>query len=170
MKNNCTCDRCGKETSIFKMSIFNTQELCSECKAAEELRPDFAFAREIELKYVQKKEYNFAGIGLYDYEELAKKGAFTIFCTVIEYFEKCVFPSLHHNQLSVKKNLLQFEGSDTYNAYITLEDNSKESCNTTIRKFSFENGFEKETEAFVRNVVNALTDAYLEFDNQLPFK
>jgi hypothetical protein len=35
------CNRCGKETTIHIMSMFNTEEICMDCKAAEEMRPHY---------------------------------------------------------------------------------------------------------------------------------
>jgi hypothetical protein len=35
------CNRCGKETSVHIMSMFNTEEICMDCKAAEEMRADY---------------------------------------------------------------------------------------------------------------------------------
>ena len=35
------CNRCGKETTVHIMSMFNAEEICMDCKAAEEMRPDY---------------------------------------------------------------------------------------------------------------------------------
>ncbi|HET7206525.1 MAG TPA: hypothetical protein VFI95_08095 [Terriglobales bacterium] len=35
------CQRCGKETSVHIMSMFNTEEICMDCKAVEKMRPDY---------------------------------------------------------------------------------------------------------------------------------
>lgn len=58
------CGRCFKETSVTIMSMFNTQELCLDCKDAEEKRPDYAEARKAEAEAVKRGDFNFPGIGL----------------------------------------------------------------------------------------------------------
>jgi hypothetical protein len=35
------CDRCKWPTVGFIMSMFNTEDICSKCKAQERLRPDY---------------------------------------------------------------------------------------------------------------------------------
>jgi hypothetical protein len=40
------CDRCGRETSVHVMSMFNTEEICMDCKAEEKMRPDYKDAVE----------------------------------------------------------------------------------------------------------------------------
>jgi hypothetical protein len=57
-------DRCGKETSVHIMSMFNTEEICMDCKAAEEMRPDYKDAVETDDAAIRKGAYNFPGIGL----------------------------------------------------------------------------------------------------------
>ena len=58
------CDRCGKETSVHIMSMFNTEEICMDCKAAEEQRPDYKDAVEIDNAAIRRGDYNFPGMGL----------------------------------------------------------------------------------------------------------
>ena len=58
------CERCGKETSTFIMSMFNTQMICLECEKKERQRPDFEKAREREEQEVKQGNLNFKGIGL----------------------------------------------------------------------------------------------------------
>lgn len=57
------CQRCRKETSIHIMSMFNTQEICMECKDAEEKDPRYQEAREAEEAAIRRGDYNFRGIG-----------------------------------------------------------------------------------------------------------
>ena len=57
------CNRCGKETSVHIMSMFNTEEICMDCKAAEEMRPDYKDAVATDEKAIRSGEYNFSGIG-----------------------------------------------------------------------------------------------------------
>ena len=59
-----TCDRCGKETNVYIMSMFNSDEICMECKAAEKLRPDYKAAVEADEAAIRGGNYNFRGIGL----------------------------------------------------------------------------------------------------------
>jgi hypothetical protein len=59
-----TCDRCGKETNVHIMSMFNSDEICMECKAAEKLRPDYKAAVEADEAAIRGGNYNFRGIGL----------------------------------------------------------------------------------------------------------
>ena len=73
MKNNDqNCDRCKKlETS--RMSIFNTQMLCTPCLETEKSHPIYSIAREIESIHVRLGNLNYEGLGLpADYESWAK--------------------------------------------------------------------------------------------------
>lgn len=56
--------RCGTETNATIMSMYNTEEICIDCKALEEMRPDYKGAVEIERAAVRRGDYNFPGIGL----------------------------------------------------------------------------------------------------------
>jgi hypothetical protein len=58
------CARCGKETSVHIMSMFNTEEICMDCKAAEKMRPDYKDAVETDNAAIRKGDYNFPGMGL----------------------------------------------------------------------------------------------------------
>ena len=58
------CDRCGKETSVHIMSMFNTEEICMDCKAAEEMRSDYKEAVETDNAAIRRGDYNFPGMGL----------------------------------------------------------------------------------------------------------
>lgn len=61
---NMKCQRCGKETDAFTMSMFNTDECCMECIEKEQKHPDYQKARDVEHAEVVKGNYNFPGIGL----------------------------------------------------------------------------------------------------------
>jgi hypothetical protein len=58
------CNRCGKGTDVHIMSMFNTEEICMDCKAAEEMRPDYKDAVATDEKAIRSGDYNFPGIGL----------------------------------------------------------------------------------------------------------
>ena len=36
-----TCERCGTETNVHTMSMFNTQDICMDCKDKETKHPDY---------------------------------------------------------------------------------------------------------------------------------
>lgn len=57
------CQRCGKETNLHIMSMFNTQEICMECKVIEENDPRYKVAKEAEYVAVKSGNYNYRGIG-----------------------------------------------------------------------------------------------------------
>lgn len=57
------CDRCGKKTWVTIMSMFNTQEICMDCKDKEEQHPGYEAAREAESRAVRRGDYNFHGVG-----------------------------------------------------------------------------------------------------------
>lgn len=58
-----TCARCGKNTSVHIMSVFNTDLICLECQAKERLHPKYDEARTAENNEVRKGNYNYEGIG-----------------------------------------------------------------------------------------------------------
>ena len=58
------CQRCGKETNVHILSVFNTQDVCLQCKEAEEEHPQYERARKAEDDAVRRGNYNFPGIGL----------------------------------------------------------------------------------------------------------
>ena len=71
------CDRCGKSTSTFTTSYFNTEQICIEnCKRREKAHPKYAEAVATEIKACQEGNFNFVGIGcpaeLYEPEENVK--------------------------------------------------------------------------------------------------
>ena len=57
------CDRCRRETVATIMSMFNTDELCLDCKQREEEHPRYEEARRAETEAVRRGETNFPGIG-----------------------------------------------------------------------------------------------------------
>jgi len=61
-----TCIRCQAPTNITVMSMFNTDIICSKCKAKEMAHPDFKKAMEAEHRAVRNGDFNFPGIGLPD--------------------------------------------------------------------------------------------------------
>ena len=58
------CDRCKKEMTTFKMSWFNTQNICPACQKEEQKHPDFLKAKFAVLEEERKGNLNFEGIGL----------------------------------------------------------------------------------------------------------
>jgi len=59
-----TCNRCNKETRVMTGSYFNTEMICMECDTLERAHPKFKEAQRVELEQVQKRNFNFEGIGL----------------------------------------------------------------------------------------------------------
>lgn len=62
------CDRCKQppidNTTI--MSKFNTQVICTPCKDKEKEHTDYEAACNAENQAIDKRDYNFPGIGLPD--------------------------------------------------------------------------------------------------------
>lgn len=58
------CDRCGQPTTVFRMSMFNTEMCCKDCLNAESKREDYERAREAERNEILRGNFNFKGIGL----------------------------------------------------------------------------------------------------------
>lgn len=58
-----TCDRCGKETLIHTMSMFNTDVICMDCKEREKEHPQYVDAVEADNDQIRAGNYNFPGIG-----------------------------------------------------------------------------------------------------------
>jgi hypothetical protein len=58
------CDRCGKETSVHIVSMFNTEDICMDCKAAEELARTTKDAVATDNAAIRRGDFNFPGIGL----------------------------------------------------------------------------------------------------------
>ena len=62
--DNGRCDRCNKETNCIIMSIFNTQEICMDCKDRETKNPHYKEAQKAEMEAIRQGNRNFKGIGL----------------------------------------------------------------------------------------------------------
>ena len=60
---NPICERCGKKTTAFTMSMFNEEHICMECKAKESRHPDYKKAQDAEHEAVKNGNMNFSGIG-----------------------------------------------------------------------------------------------------------
>ena len=45
------------------MSMFNTQEICMDCRKKERSHPGYEKARQVEADQVRQGNYNFQGIG-----------------------------------------------------------------------------------------------------------
>ena len=58
------CERCGREARVSIGSMFNTEQVCLDCKEREEAHPLYAEARRREAQAVRQGDYNFRGIGL----------------------------------------------------------------------------------------------------------
>lgn len=58
------CDRCHKDTNVKIVSMFNTEEICLDCKDEEKKRPDYDAAVKAEEAAVRAGDFNFKGIGL----------------------------------------------------------------------------------------------------------
>ena len=58
------CERCGKETIMYTVSMFNTQEICTECMEKEQAHPDYERAVAADRAACMSGDYNFCGIGL----------------------------------------------------------------------------------------------------------
>jgi hypothetical protein len=59
-----TCDRCGTDTTVHILSMFNTDDLCLDCKIDEALAPGYPAARAAERAAVLSGDYNFPGVGI----------------------------------------------------------------------------------------------------------
>ena len=57
------CMRCGKETNIHMMSMFNTDEICMDCKEQEKQDPRYKHAQDADIAAIRAGNYNFKGIG-----------------------------------------------------------------------------------------------------------
>ena len=57
------CDRCQGSMPFYRVSFFNTDEICPDCQAEEEAHPDFAYARAVEHTAFVAGDMNFPGIG-----------------------------------------------------------------------------------------------------------
>ena len=57
------CDRCKVASTVYTMSWFNEDHICMPCNDEEENHPDFEFAKNVEVAYTRKGNYNYPGIG-----------------------------------------------------------------------------------------------------------
>lgn len=58
------CDRCHKPLNgRHIMSMYNTDIICMDCKAAERERADYKQAQDADIMQIRSGNYNFAGIG-----------------------------------------------------------------------------------------------------------
>jgi hypothetical protein len=57
------CNRCNKKTNVWILSMFNTEEICMDCKAEEKQLPEYEKAVKADMKEIKKGNYNFQGIG-----------------------------------------------------------------------------------------------------------
>lgn len=58
------CDRCGMESLITAMSMFNTEMICVACEKKEKCHPKYQYAQEAEHAAIKSGDYNFPGVGL----------------------------------------------------------------------------------------------------------
>lgn len=58
------CQRCSKPTDVTIMSMFNTDEICLDCKDAEKQDPRYAEAVAADEAAIKSGNFNFKGIGL----------------------------------------------------------------------------------------------------------
>jgi len=58
------CQRCHAKTFATIMSMFNTEEICLDCKDAEKVRPDYDAAVKADEDAIRAGDFNFKGIGL----------------------------------------------------------------------------------------------------------
>lgn len=56
------CARCGNETNVHIMSMFNLDEICMECKEKERKHPRYREAVEADREEVLKGNYNYQGL------------------------------------------------------------------------------------------------------------
>ena len=57
------CERCGQDSRVTSMSIFNIDVICIPCKQIEEKHPMYEEARDAEMKAVLRGNMNYRGIG-----------------------------------------------------------------------------------------------------------
>ncbi|MDB4278275.1 gamma-glutamylcyclotransferase [Deltaproteobacteria bacterium] len=57
------CGRCGYDTSVTQMSLFNTDDLCPRCEQEERYHPDYHYAKIIEYAATKAGNLNFPGVG-----------------------------------------------------------------------------------------------------------
>jgi hypothetical protein len=64
VRRGMNCARRATETKVYTMSMFNTEEICMDCKAAEEMRPDYKDAVQTDEQAIRRGDFNFPGMGL----------------------------------------------------------------------------------------------------------
>jgi hypothetical protein len=57
------CERCGRKTGMWTMSMFNEEHICMDCEEKEKEHSDYDKARRKELEEVIKGNYDYPGIG-----------------------------------------------------------------------------------------------------------
>jgi len=57
------CPRCGEDTQVISMSIFNIEMICSDCQNKEKKHEKYEEARYAEREAIKSGNYNFPGIG-----------------------------------------------------------------------------------------------------------
>ena len=57
------CGRCGKESRVSIMSMFNSVEICMDCKEKEQQHPKYPDAVAADMEAIRRGNYNFRGIG-----------------------------------------------------------------------------------------------------------
>lgn len=60
---NGNCQRCGKESSVWILSMFNDEAICLECKEKETKHPRYEEARKADVDATNRGERNFPGVG-----------------------------------------------------------------------------------------------------------
>jgi hypothetical protein len=63
---NGHCQRCGKKSASWTMSMFNMQLICGDCDEKEMKHPDYKKAVDAELQATKDGNKSFRGIGLPD--------------------------------------------------------------------------------------------------------
>jgi len=58
------CERCGIETQVHMMSMFNKEKCCLSCIELEKAHPMYIVACKEEIKALSNGNWNYDGIGL----------------------------------------------------------------------------------------------------------
>jgi hypothetical protein len=58
-----SCKRCGQQSKVHIMSMFNEQMICIDCKKLETEDPRYKEAERAELEAIKRGNFNFEGIG-----------------------------------------------------------------------------------------------------------
>lgn len=69
------CQRCGQECGTYRMSWFDTANICETCQVEEEAHPDYRYAKDVENAAVEKGNTNFPGVGWPGRDGRVGKGA-----------------------------------------------------------------------------------------------